>query len=234
MNDPIHGGALARLQHEVESCRRCPRLVGHCQRIAEVKRRAFLDWNYWGKPVPSFGDPDARLLIVGLAPGAHGSNRTGRMFTGDASGDFLYDALHRTGFASQGWARDVGDGLTLIDCYITAAVRCAPPKNRPRPDEFAACRDFLVRELSLLPNVRALLALGQLALDSYLNVLRSQGTALLKKDFRFGHAALHRLPEGPPVLCSYHPSRQNTQTGRLSKSMMVGVLERAKDLVNAP
>lgn len=191
-----------------------------------------MDWDYWGKPVPSFGDPDARLLIVGLAPGAHGANRTGRMFTGDSSGDFLYDALYETGFASQPSATSTRDGLRLKNCYIASAVRCAPPQNRPRPAEIAACRSFLDRELSLLRRVRAVLVLGGIALNSYLTLQRSRGSVFLKKDFPFRHGALHRLPSGPVLLCSYHPSRQNTQTGRLTKPMMIRVLQLAKEAVS--
>ena len=196
-----------------------------------VKRRAYLDWDYWGRPVPSFGDPRARLLILGLAPGAHGANRTGRMFTGDSSGDFLYDALHDTGFASQPTSTARDDGLTLIDCYIASAVRCAPPGNKPRPDEVRTCRSYLGRELRLLPQVRAVLALGRLAMDSYVTLQREQGPPFLKKDFPFAHGAFHRLPRGPALLCSYHPSRQNTQTGRLTKPMMIQVLKRAKQAI---
>ena len=224
--------ALDVLQKEIVRCERCPRLVRHRADVAARKRRAYRDWQYWGQPVPSFGDPHARLLLVGLAPGAHGANRTGRVFTGDASGDFLFDALHETGFASQRGATSRDDGLTLTDCYITSAVRCAPPGNRPRPREFSNCRDYLDREISLLPRVRAILALGQLAHNAYLNVLRSGGARFLKKDASFAHGAEYRLPgSGPTLLCSYHPSRQNTQTGRLTKPMMIAVLHRAKGLV---
>ena len=226
--------ALAALQEEIVGCRRCPRLIEHCARVATVKRRAYRDWEYWGRPVPGFGDPNARLVIVGLAPGAHGSNRTGRMFTGDASGDFLYGILHETGLASQPTAVSIDDGLVLRDCYITAAIRCAPPQNKPRPAEIVACREFLDREFRLLSRARAVLALGRIALDSYFALLRSRGVVFLKKDFPFGHGALHRMPEGPPVLCSYHPSRQNTQTGRLTRAMMVQVLQLARELATGP
>ena len=226
-------GDLPALQREIVRCSRCARLVEHCRRVAAVKRRAYLDWDYWGKPVPSFGDPNARLLIVGLAPGAHGANRTGRMFTGDSSGDFLYDALYETGFASQRSATSADDGLALKDCYIASAVRCAPPQNKPRPAEIAACRRFLDREMRLLRRVRAVLVLGGVALSSYLTLQRSRGSVFLKKDFPFRHGALHKLPNGPPVLCSYHPSRQNTQTGRLTKPMLIRVLQLAKETVSA-
>ncbi len=204
----------------------------HCARIARVKRKSYLEWDYWGRPVPSFGDPRARLLILGLAPGAHGANRTGRVFTGDSSGDFLFELLHETGFASQPHSSARDDGLTLVGCYISCAVRCAPPQNKPKPQEIAACRSFLAREIPLLPHLQAVLVLGRLALDTYLALLRSQGTSFLKKDFPFGHGALHRPPSGPALLCSYHPSRQNTQTGRLTKGMMLRVLRLAKETVS--
>ena len=232
MPRPPRPGDLSSLQREIVQCSRCSRLVEHCRRVAEVKRRAYLDWDYWGKPVPSFGDPNARLLIVGLAPGAHGANRTGRMFTGDSSGDFLYDALYETGFASQRSATSVDDGLALNDCYIAASVRCAPPQNKPSPVEIAACRPFLDREMRLLRRVRAVLVLGGIALNSYLALQRSRGSMFLKKDFPFRHGALHKLPSGPPLLCSYHPSRQNTQTGRLTKPMMIRVLQLAREIVS--
>ncbi len=225
--------ALDALQREIIQCERCPRLLEHCRSIAATKRHAYRHWDYWGRPVPSFGDPRARLLLVGLAPGAHGANRTGRVFTGDGSGDFLYDALHETGFASQPTSTSRGDGLTLTDCYIASAVRCAPPQNKPAPAEFAACRGFLARELGLLRQVRAVLVLGRLALDTYLALLQSQGMTLRKRDWPFVHGGRYRLPgAGPALLCSYHPSRQNTQTGRLTKSMMVAVLELAKETIS--
>ena len=233
MSGPSPCDELASLQREVVACRRCPRLLRHCAHIAQVKRKAYRGWDYWGRPVPSFGDPRARLLIHGLAPGAHGANRTGRVFTGDSSGDFLYALLHETGFASQPQSVAADDGLTLTDCYISCAVRCAPPQNKPKPHEVATCREFLAREIPLLPRLRAVLVLGRLALDTYLALLRSQGAAFLKKDFPFAHGALHMPPHGPSLLCSYHPSRQNTQTGRLTKSMMLRVLERAKETVDS-
>ena len=229
------GRALATLQQQVVQCDRCPRLLSHCRQVARTKRRAFHDWQYWGKPVPSFGDPRARLLIIGLAPGAHGSNRTGRMFTGDSSGDFLYDVLFETGFASQPGSRDRDDGLLLHDAYITAAVHCAPPQNKPTREEFAACRPYLEREIVLLAGVRVVLALGRLALDSYLSVLLASGAIERRSAYPFAHGACHRLPDGLPLLlCSYHPSRQNTQTGRLTKSMFLSVFRRAKRLLTQP
>lgn len=222
---------LAALQTEIVACRRCARLVEHCQSVARVKRRAYLDWEYWGRPVPSFGDPGARLLLVGLAPGAHGANRTGRVFTGDSSGDFLYDALFQTGFASQPTATSSDDGLVLRDCYIASAVRCAPPQNRPLPGEFAACRPFLEREVSMLRGLRAVVTLGRLAHDSWLAVLRARDPSLRARDYPFAHGQHFFLPANEPdLLCSYHPSRQNTQTGRLTKSMLVNVLQTAKGI----
>ncbi len=227
-------GPLARLQIEVAQCARCERLVEHCRQVAATKRRAYRDWDYWGRPVPSFGDPQARLLLVGLAPGAHGANRTGRMFTGDSSGDFLYDALHETGFASQPTSTSRADGLVLRDCYITAAVRCAPPQNRPTREEFAACRSYLEREIALLSRVRAVVALGRLALESYLAVLRDGGARIRARDRPFVHGACYDSPDGgPALLCSYHPSQQNTRTGRLTRPMLIAVLEGAREVLDA-
>ncbi len=224
---------LEILQRDVVDCRRCGRLVEHCARVAEVKRRAYRDWHYWGKPVPSFGDPNARLLLVGLAPGAHGANRTGRMFTGDSSGDFLYRALHEAGFANQPTSRSIDDGLILRDCYIAASVRCAPPDNKPSREEIAACRPFLERELDLLKNVQVVVALGRLAFDNYLAILRDRGAIESRTAFPFGHNVEHRTEEGLPVLIgSYHPSQQNTVTGRLTREMFAAVFERARSLLS--
>lgn len=217
------------LQERVIRCDLCPRLRDHCVHVAKTKRRAFLNWEYWGRPVPSFGDPKARLLLIGLAPAAHGANRTGRMFTGDSSGDFLYGALHRAGFASQPDSTRLGDGLELRDAYITAAVRCAPPDNKPSPEEFAACRSYLSEELSLMPRVQVVLALGKLAADSYLTILASRGQIARRSDYPFGHNRGHRMPGGLPyLLCSYHPSRQNTQTGRLTQAMFNAIFEHVR------
>ena len=232
MSGSSRPGSLAALQQEIVNCERCPRLRAHSARIAHVKRRAYLDLVYWGRPVPSFGDPRGRLLIVGLAPGAHGANRTGRVFTGDASGDFLYGLLHKVGFASQPQSMARDDGLTLSGCYISSAVRCAPPQNKPNAQEIAACRSYLAAEIRLLPRLRAVLALGGLAHNAYLDLLRSQGASFLKKDFPFAHGSLYQLPHGPALLCSYHPSRQNTQTGRLTKDMMLQILRVAKDIAS--
>ena len=220
---------LDLLQQEVIHCFLCPRLVAHREEVARVKRRAYRDWEYWGRPVPSFGDPNARLLILGLAPAAHGANRTGRMFTGDRSGDFLYRALHQTGFASQPESRSREDGLVLTGAYITAAVRCAPPDNKPLPEEVRTCRRYLERELDLLPRVQVVVALGRLAFDVYLSILRDRGIIRSRAAFGFGHNREHETAPGQPLLISsYHPSQQNTSTGKLTERMLREVFERAK------
>jgi uracil-DNA glycosylase len=207
------------LESGILTCRRCPRLVAWREEVARVKRRAYLDDEYWGKPVPGFGDPDARVLIVGLAPGAHGANRTGRMFTGDSSGDFLYAALHRAGFANQPTSRSRDDELTLTDAYITAACRCAPPDNKPASDELAACRPFLAAEITLLRDIQVVVALGQIAFDAVLRVYAYQSQPIPPQP-PFAHNAVASLGDGLPLLVtSYHPSRQNTQTGRLTTEM---------------
>ena len=220
---------LEILQKEITGCNLCPRLRAHCREVARVKRRAYLDWEYWGKPVPSFGDPKARLLIIGLAPGAHGANRTGRMFTGDKSGDWLFRAMHETGFASQAESVSRGDGLELKDAYICASARCAPPDNKPLPEEVRACRPYLARELALLPNVRAVMALGRLAFDNYLTHLRDNGEIESRASFAFGHGLVHDLT--PPLICSYHPSQQNTSTGKLTAAMLREVFDLARVVV---
>ncbi len=226
---------LKVLQETVVACRRCDRLALYCQEVAERKRRAYLNWDYWGRPVPSFGDPDARVLIIGLAPGAHGSNRTGRMFTGDGSGNFLYRVLYRTGFASQPSALSRDDGLRLKDLYITAAVRCAPPGNKPTPQEFANCRPYLEQELELLRKVQVVITLGKLAHDSYLGILQDRGLIARRGLYPFGHGATYELPADLPLLiASYHPSQQNTQTGKLTEAMFRKVFEKARRMVNAP
>ncbi len=223
--------ALADLMREVIACERCPRLRAYCRLVAEEKRRAYRDWEYWGKPVPSFGDPKARLLIIGLAPGAHGANRTGRMFTGDRSGEFLYRALHQTGFANQAESRSRDDGLVLSDAYITASVRCAPPDNKPSVEEFRTCRTFLERELDLLKNVKVVVVLGRLAFDTYLGILRDRGVIASRSAFDFAHGREHRIAPGyPALLCSYHPSQQNTSTGRLTAEMLRQVFEQARKI----
>ena len=207
------------LESSILTCRLCPRLVAWREEVARVKRRAYRDDDYWGKPVPGFGDPAARVLIVGLAPGAHGANRTGRMFTGDSSGDFLYAALHRAGFASQPTSRDREDELTLIDAYISAVCRCAPPDNKPAPDELAACRHFLAAEITLLRDIQVVVALGRIAFDAILRVYADQAQPILPQP-SFAHNVVASLGDGLPLLVtSYHPSRQNTQTGRLTTGM---------------
>ena len=218
---------LELLQQEVIGCRRCPRLVAHCRMVARLKRRAYRDWEYWGKPVPSFGDPAAWLLIIGLAPGAHGANRTGRMFTGDRSGDFLYRVLHEAGFASQPKSVSREDGMVLRGAYITAVARCAPPGNKPSREELAACRRYLEREMDLLDNVQVIVTLGRIAFDVYLSVLRDRGLDARRGAFEFGHNRLHRTQEGQPLLVSsYHPSQQNTLTGRLTQAMLLEVFSK--------
>ncbi len=221
--------SLERIQREVIACERCPRLRTYCAQVAQIKKKAYRDWEYWGKPVPSFGDPKAGLLIVGLAPGAHGANRTGRMFTGDSSGDFLFRVLHQTGFASQALSRSRDDGLELRGAYITASVRCAPPDNRPAPQEILNCREYLAREIDLLTGVRAVVALGRLAFDQYLTILRARGVLASKAGFLFRHNAEHTIGPGQPALiASYHPSQQNTSTGLLTEGMLRQVFLRAR------
>lgn len=207
------------LNAEITTCLRCPRLVAYREEIARVKRRAYRDWEYWGRPVPGFGDWNAHLLIIGLAPGAHGANRTGRMFTGNSSGKTLMAALYRAGFANQPVSRHRDDGLVLTDVFITAIGRCVPPKNRPTAAELANCRPFLARELELLSAVRVVMALGRMAFDGYLRLLREQGTQVPRLDFTHG-AHYSFDPPLPDLVVSYHPSRQNTQTGRLTEAML--------------
>jgi uracil-DNA glycosylase family 4 len=225
--------ALARLERRLVRCRLCPRLVAHRERVAREKVARFRDWTYWGRPVPGFGDPDPRVLVVGLAPAAHGANRTGRMFTGDRSGDWLYAALHRAGFASQPTAVARGDGLVLRGAFVTAVVRCAPPGNRPTPTEIATCRRWLLDELTLFPQVRVAVVLGKIAHDGLLAALRARGVAIPRPAPRFAHGAEHRLASGLVVLSSYHPSQQNTFTGRLTRPMLDGVFRRARALADA-
>ena len=217
---------------EVMACERCPRLREYCAHVAETKRRAYREWTYWGWPVPGFGDPHARLLVIGLAPAAHGGNRTGRVFTGDCSGDFLFRALYETGFASQPESVSREDGMKLTGAYITAAVRCAPPDNQPKPDEFRNCRPYLERELELLKNLHVVVALGRIAFDTYLRILRERGEIRSRAAFAFGHNREHRIGPGSPVLISsYHPSQQNTSTGKLTAAMLRRVFARARRLI---
>jgi len=221
------------LNRDVIACTRCPRLVAYREQIAREKRRAYREWEYWGKPVPGFGDPDARVLIMGLAPGAHGSNRTGRPFTGDASGNFMYPILYETGFANQPTATDGKDGLFLKDLYITAAVRCAPPDNKPLPQELVNCALYLDRELDGLKNVRVIVALGRIGFEAYLNYLKRKKAIAGKKDYVFSHGAEYALAESRMLLASYHPSNQNTQTGKLTKDMFQKVFMRARELADS-
>ena len=222
---------LEVLQEQIVNCRLCPRLRQHSAEIAQLKRRAYRDQEYWGRPVPSFGDPRASVLILGLAPGAHGSNRTGRMFTGDRSGDILYRVLHRTGFASQGTAVSRDDGLVLRDLYITAAAHCAPPGNKPLPGELRNCRPWLERELELLTDVKVVVALGKIAFDVYLNLLRARGVIASRSGFVFGHDREFLTAAGyPRLVSSYHPSQQNTSTGKLTEAMLTAVFRRARRL----
>jgi uracil-DNA glycosylase family 4 len=224
--------ALAELTAEIVACRRCPRLVAWREQVAREKVARFRDETYWGRPVPGFGDPAARILVVGLAPAAHGGNRTGRVFTGDASGDFLFAALHAAGLASQPVGRRAGDGLALRDAYIAAAVRCAPPANKPTPLERATCQPFLVRELGLLGDVRVLVALGAIAWESSFRTIAGLTGEDARPRPRFGHGAVARAG-GFDIVGSYHPSQQNTFTGRLTAAMLDEVIARAKALAAA-
>jgi uracil-DNA glycosylase family 4 len=214
-----------QLNREIIGCRRCPRLVEWREKVARERRRAFADWEYWGKPVPGFGDTQARVLIVGLAPGAHGSNRTGRMFTGDSSGDFLFRALYEAGFASHPTANHRGDGLKLEDVFITAVCRCAPPDNRPLTEEILNCQPYLVQELRLLSQLEGVVALGRIAFERVQKILRPENPLL-----PFRHGAFYKPADHLPwLLASYHPSRQNTQTGRLTPAMFAGIWQRVRE-----
>ena len=227
---------LELVQQRIIACTRCARLVRHCRKVAKEKRPMYREWEYWGKPIPSFGDPQAELLILGLAPAAHGANRTGRIFTGDRSGEFLYRQLYEAGFANQGTAVSRDDGLELRNCYITAALRCAPPGNKPLPSEARNCQPYLEAELRLLIRVRAVLALGRIAFDTYLRVLASQHKDFPPRaTFKFAHGSGFMLPEGlPRLFCSYHPSQQNTQTGRLTPAMFKNVLAEIQGFLASP
>jgi uracil-DNA glycosylase family 4 len=223
---------LAALTAEIVDCRRCPRLVWWREKVAQEKISRHRDETYWGRPVPGFGDPDARILVVGLAPAAHGGNRTGRVFTGDRSGDFLFAALHASGLANQPTGRHAGDGLQLIDTYVAAAVRCAPPANKPTPDEIANCAPYLVRELALLANVRVLVALGRIGWDAAMRTAASLGHQAPRPKPVFGHGAEAQV--GPyRLIGSFHPSQQNTFTGRLTPPMLQAVLVRAGEIATA-
>lgn len=224
--------SLADLNATIPSCTRCPRLRRYCMEVARVKKREFREWDYWGRPVPGFGDAEARLFIVGLAPAAHGANRTGRMFTGDSSGNWLYEALHRYGFASQPESITRDDRLQLIDCYLGAAARCAPPGNRPAPEELANCRPYLETELRLLRRVRVVVVLGRIAWENYLKAAGWWSRLKPVERPPFGHGREHRFPDGATLLSSFHPSRQNTNTGKLTREMWYAIFGRARELVS--
>ena len=225
--------ALRIISDEVSACRQCPRLVPYRELIAREKRRAFRDWDYWGRGVPGFGDPRAQLFILGLAPAAHGANRTGRLFTGDRSGDFLYKALYKAGFANQPTAQHRDDGLQLANAYIAAAVRCAPPENKPLPTEILRCRPYLERELAIL-RPTAILALGRIAWDSYLDLLKQQGKIASRAPYPFSHGAEAQIaPDLPRLFGIFHPSQQNTQTGRVTEAMYAKVLSRLRKFLQA-
>lgn len=217
---------FAIIQQEITDCKKCSRLVPYLENVARVKRRAYRDWTYWGRPVPAFGDPEAQLFIIGLAPGAHGANRTGRMFTGDRSGDFLYEQLYRAGFANQAESKRTDDGLQLKDVLISAAIRCAPPDNKPLPGEILNCSPYLERELALI-RPRAILVLGGIALNTYLDLLKRQGLIASRAAYPFSHGASFSMPgDLPRIFAAYHPSQQNTQTGRLTPEMFASVLRK--------
>ena len=220
--------SLSVIADEITHCGKCPRLVDYLENVARIKRRAYRDWTYWGRPVPAFGDPNARLMIVGLAPAAHGANRTGRMFTGDRSGDFLYEQLFRAGFANQPHSKRADDGLALTDTLISAAIRCAPPDNRPLPQEIRNCLPFLEREIAIV-RPRVVLALGGIALNTYLDLLKRQGLIPSRAAYPFAHGASFSLPGNlPRLFAAYHPSQQNTQTGRLTPAMFASVLKKIR------
>jgi uracil-DNA glycosylase family 4 len=220
---------LEAIRRKVVKCTRCPRLREYCLQVAKEKVARFRDQKYWGLPVPGFGDPEARMLIVGLAPAAHGGNRTGRIFTGDSSGDWLFDALHRYGFATQPLSVSRDDGLELRDCYITASVRCAPPDNRPLPVEFDNCRPWLVAELALLRRLRVVVTLGSLAHDTWLRATGWRDRLAPAARPRFAHAVRTQMPDGMVLISSYHPSRQNTNTGKLTREMWHSVFRMARE-----
>jgi uracil-DNA glycosylase family 4 len=227
---PSNAASLEALNAQIVACESCPRLREHCAEVARVRRRAYADWEYWGKPVPSFGDERARVMALGLAPGAHGSNRTGRPFTGDGSGDFLFPVLHEAGFASQPKAASRSDGMKLKDLWISAVVRCAPPANKPTPEEQRNCAPWLDREMSLLGNLRVVVCLGRIAFDGLLAYAQKAGTLPPRSSFVFTHGAEYTLPSGLIVIASYHPSLQNTNTGKLTRPMFLAVFKRARIL----
>jgi uracil-DNA glycosylase family 4 len=221
---------LADLNARIVACELCPRLRAHCTDVALKRRRAYAEWEYWGRPVPSFGDPKARVLALGLAPGAHGSNRTGRPFTGDGSGEFLYPVLHEAGFASQPRALSRDDGMKLSGLWITAVARCAPPGNKPTPEELRNCAPWLDQELKLLTELRVVVCLGRIAFDGLMGHLVRTGKMKTRAGFAFAHGAEHKLPGGLIAIASYHPSLQNTNTGKLTRAMLLKVFKRARKL----
>ena len=223
-------GALADIARRIAECRRCPRLVRHREGVARRPPRRYAGQAYWARPLPGWGDPDARVLLVGLAPAAHGGNRTGRMFTGDRSADWLFAALHAEGFANQALSEHRDDGLAMRDAFITAALRCAPPDNAPEPEEMARCQPFLLEEMAALPGVRVVVALGKIGWDAYLRARRAAGLPVPRPLPRFGHGAEAAMPDGLVLLGSFHPSQQNTFTGKLTRPMLRGVFRRARRL----
>jgi uracil-DNA glycosylase family 4 len=226
--------SLRAIESEVIACTKCRELRRYCAQVATEKKRAYRDLTYWGKPVPGFGDTNARVLLVGLAPGAHGSNRTGRVFTGDASGEFLYPALHRAGFANQSAVSDANDGLQLRDCFITAALRCAPPQNKPTPAQLRKCFPYLVREFAALDGLRVVIGLGAIGTKAAIEALRASGYTFVTKDWKFGHGAELIATTGKrtvTLISSFHPSRQNTNTGKLTRPMFDAIFTRARKLL---
>lgn len=226
--------SFEQTQRAFVRCTKCPELRSYCAQVAAEKKRAYRDWTYWGKPVPAFGDAAARLVLVGLAPGAHGSNRTGRMFTGDSSGDFLYPALHRAGFASQAFALSRDDGMELRDCAITAALRCAPPGNKPTPEELRRCFPYLVNELRVMPRLKVVVGLGSIGTKAAIDALRENGFLLETRGWKFGHGAESEARSGDraiTLISSFHPSRQNTNTGKLTAAMFDAIFARARAIL---
>jgi uracil-DNA glycosylase family 4 len=226
--------SLDALNARIVACDLCPRLRAHCAEVARTRRRAYADWEYWGRPVPSFGDPSARVMALGLAPGAHGSNRTGRPFTGDGSGDFLYPVLHEAGFASQPRAVSREDGMKLTGLWITAVARCAPPANKPTPEELRNCAPWLDQEFALLTNLRVVVCLGRIAFDGLLAHMQRTGAITARTGLLFAHGAEYKMPGGLHVIASFHPSLQNTNTGRLTRAMFLAVFQRARELAALP
>ncbi|HUN85618.1 MAG TPA: uracil-DNA glycosylase [Terracidiphilus sp.] len=227
---PIRESALELLNSRIIACTRCPRLREHSAEVARVRRRAYAEWEYWGRPVPSFGDPQARVLALGLAPGAHGANRTGRPFTGDGSGDFLYPVLHETKFASQARAISRDDGMKLTGLWISAVVRCAPPGNKPTPDEQRNCASWLDEEINLLRRLRVVVCLGGIAFNGFVAHAQRTGKLSSRAGLEFSHGAEYTLPGGLTVIASYHPSLQNTNTGKLTRAMFLRIFQRSRQL----